>query len=63
MCIVRMIAMILLAAYLIFGGFIMLLGMTVPPIGLSVLGLIGIGAGVLILISFCGKGGHDTICK
>lgn len=62
MCVVRVIAMILLAAYLIFGGLIMLLGMTVPQMGLAILGLLGIGAGILILISFCGRH-HDPMCK
>lgn len=62
MYIVRIIAMIFLAAFLIFGGLIALLGISLSGMLASLLGLISLVAGVLILISLgCHK--HDSTCK
>jgi len=56
MHVVRVLGMILLAVYLFFNGLMMLTEMSMPAMGGSLLGLIGMGAGVLILISLGKKG-------
>lgn len=64
MCIVKMIAMILLAAFLIISGLIALTGMTIPAFGMSLLGLLALSAGVLILISIGSfHHDHDNKCQ
>ncbi len=51
MHVVRMLAWIFLAAYLIFGGLITMTGMSIPYVAQNFMGLIGASAGVLILVS------------
>jgi len=51
MLVVKMIGIILLAAFLIFWGLIVLFGVSLPSLAASVVALIGIAAGVLLLIS------------
>ncbi|HEY4832773.1 MAG TPA: hypothetical protein VIH61_09480 [Waddliaceae bacterium] len=48
---VRILGMVLLAVYLFFGGLFLLTGMSLPHLATGILGLIGMGAGVLLLIS------------
>ncbi len=55
MFVVRLIGMILLAVYLFFSGLFELTKMNVTPMFSSMIGLVAMGAGVLILISL-GKG-------
>lgn len=55
MSVVRVIAMILLAAYLILAGLAGVIGMAVPFASFLV-GLLGVSAGILILISLGGPG-------
>jgi hypothetical protein len=48
---VKIIGIIVLSAYLIFEGLLALAGVTIPNILQDIVGLIGIAAGVLLLIS------------
>ncbi|MCC5832072.1 MAG: hypothetical protein JJU12_03410 [Chlamydiales bacterium] len=61
MCVVRILGMIFLAVYLFFSGLFQVTGMQMPPMGEMLLGLVGMAAGVLILISVGGK--KDKTCS
>ena len=61
MHVVRIIGFILLAVFLTFNGLISLLGLTVGHFIVSALGLISLGAGVLLLISLGSS--HKDNCK
>lgn len=56
MYIVKLIGLILLAAYLIFDGLISITGVRLGSMAFDALGLIAIGAGILLLISLAA---HD----
>ena len=56
MHVVRVLGMILLAVYLFFNGLMMLADIRMPVMGGSLLGLIGMSAGVLLLVSLGKKG-------
>lgn len=60
MCVVRILGMIFLAVYLFFNGLFMATDMQMPPMGTMILGLVGMAAGVLILISVGTK--KDKTC-
>ena len=61
MHVVKIIGMILLAVFLTFNGLISLLGLTVGHFMFNALGLISLGAGVLLLISLGSC--HKESCK
>lgn len=53
MHIVKVVGMILLAIYIFFMGLGQLTGMTLPGVGHIILGLVGVVAGIFILIASC----------
>jgi hypothetical protein len=61
MCVVKILGAIFLAVYLFFTGLFQVIEMQMPAIGNLLLGLVGMAAGVLILISLGGK--KDKTCS
>lgn len=64
MHVIKILAAIFLAAFLIFGGLISFMGMNMAPVINGIVSLIGIVAGILILISLgCCRHKCDSSCN